>query len=232
LIHDESHFPFVPLLDPHVIVTPSDVKFREEGARAYFIDQLRDKWKGVAISDRPLVNSSVVLDRTELSIFLLDEEERGGIRALGWANVTFLHVFLYKLLQFLLLELGKGVDLSGYGAWGIGFQFDGMVPDSWFREALGRLFAENLVVALVSVWYWVFGGVLLRGTRPFDPRYQDRVSLCSSGGGSSREEFGSCCVETSYDDGELGMVEPPFEPIDLGLHSGKPRISQDQFVVS
>jgi hypothetical protein len=173
LVCDEGCLPFISLLYSHIIVPPTNVELHEEGTRAYFVDQLRNEWEGVAISDGPLVDSSIVLDRAKFSVFLFDEKEGGGVRAFGWTNVTFLHVLLYELLQFLLFELGEGVDLPGYSAQGVGFEFDGMVPDSWFWEVLRSLFAEDFMVTLVANWYGVLGSILSRGTWPFDSCYEN-----------------------------------------------------------
>jgi hypothetical protein len=104
------------------------------------------------------------LDRAKFSIFLLDEEEGGGIRTFGQVNVAFLHVFLHEFLQFFLLELGEGIDLSRDGARGVRFEFDGVVPDSWFWEALSSFFTKDFVVSLIVGWYGGFWGVLPRGT--------------------------------------------------------------------
>jgi hypothetical protein len=204
-----------------------DVEFHEEGARTYFVDQLGNKWKGVTVSDRPLVDSSVVLDGAEFSIFLLDEEERGGVGTFGGANVTFFHVFLHKLLQLLLFELGESVDFSRYGAWSVGFKFDGVVPDPRFGKVLGCLFTEDFMVALILGWYWILGGVLLRGSGPFDSCYENWVLFCSSWDSGPWEELGLSCIKTSYDNGELGVVKPSSKPVDFRLDGSEPRISQD-----
>jgi hypothetical protein len=116
------------------------------------------------ISDCPLINLSVILDRAKLSIFLLDEEEGGGVRAFGQADIAFLYVLLHKLLQFFLLELSEGIDLSRDGAWGVWLEFDGVIPDSWFWEALGSFFSKDFVVSLVMGWYGGFWSALPRGT--------------------------------------------------------------------
>jgi hypothetical protein len=116
------------------------------------------------IFDHPLIDSLIVLDRVEFSILLLDEEEGGSIGAFGRTNIAFLHVILHELFQLLLLELSEGIDLSRYGTWGIRLEFDGVVPDPWFWEALCGLFAKDFVMALVVSRYKVLGGVLLRGT--------------------------------------------------------------------
>jgi hypothetical protein len=167
----------------------------------------------------------------ELSVFLLDEEEGCSVGAFGWANVTFLHVLLDEFFQLLLFELSEGIDFSGYGTRGVGFEFNGMVPDSWFWKALSRLFAKDFVMTLVADRYWTLGGILSRGTEPFDSRYENWVLLSSSWRSGSGEEFGSGCIRTSYDDGELGVVEPSSEPVDLRLDGREPWVPQDQFVV-
>jgi hypothetical protein len=136
-------------------------------------------------------------------------------------------VLLYELLQFLLFELGEGVDLPGYSAQGVGFEFDGMVPDSWFWEVLRSLFAEDFMVTLVANWYGVLGSILSRGTWPFDSCYENQVLFLSIQCGGTGKEFGSGSVWTPYDNGELGMVEPTLEPVDLWLYGGKPQVSEN-----
>jgi hypothetical protein len=125
---------------------------------------LRDEWERVTISDRPLIDPSIVLDGAEFSILLLDEEEGGGIGTFRWTNVTLLHVLLHEFFQLLLLELGEGIDLSRYGAWGVRLEFDGVVPDPWFWEALCGLLTKDFVMSLVAGRYRILGGVLSRGT--------------------------------------------------------------------
>ena len=43
-VGDEGCFPFVPLFNAHVVVTPSDVKFGEEGGSLYSVDHFRNQW--------------------------------------------------------------------------------------------------------------------------------------------------------------------------------------------
>jgi hypothetical protein len=44
------------------------------------VNQLWNKGKGIFIWDRPLVEVSIVLDRSELPVLLFNEEEATGIR--------------------------------------------------------------------------------------------------------------------------------------------------------
>jgi hypothetical protein len=134
-------------------------------------------------------------------------------------------VLLHELFQLLLLELGEGIDLSRYGVWGVGLEFDGVVPDPWFWEALRGLLAKDLVMSLVAGRYRVLGGVLLRGTWPFDSCYENWVSFSLGRCGGSGKESGLGCIRASYDNRELGMIEPSSEPVDFRLDSGEPWVS-------
>jgi hypothetical protein len=90
LVRYKGRFPFISFLDPYVVVAPSNIKFREEGRPFYSIDKFWNEGERVAILDGPLIYLSVVLDQSQLPIFLFDEEERGSIRAFRWSDVTFL----------------------------------------------------------------------------------------------------------------------------------------------
>jgi hypothetical protein len=130
--------PFISLFYSHIIVPPANVEFGEKGAGVYFVDQLRDERERVAVLDGPLIDASVILNWVKLSIFLLDKEERRCVGAFGQSNVALLEVLLHKFLQLFLFELSEGVNFSGYGAWGVGLEFDGMIPDPQFGETLCR----------------------------------------------------------------------------------------------
>ena|SRR5258708_3146069 len=78
---EECHFPFVSLLNVNVVVSPTYIEFGEEGAASEAVNGLGDKGRHVPILLGPSVDGSVVLDWVELSVFLFDEEEVGGIRA-------------------------------------------------------------------------------------------------------------------------------------------------------
>src|SRR5258708_4116129 len=82
----ERRFPFVSLFDADIVVSPMYIKFGEEGAAGKAVNGLGNEGRHVAVLLSPSVVGSVVLDRAELSVFLFDDEEVGGIRAPGFSN--------------------------------------------------------------------------------------------------------------------------------------------------
>ena len=61
----------------------------------------------VLISPGPFVNRLVILDQSELSIFLFDEEEVGCVWAPGFSYGASLQMFLDEVVNFLNLFLVK-----------------------------------------------------------------------------------------------------------------------------
>jgi hypothetical protein len=55
----------------------------------------------------------------------------------------------------------------------------------------------------------------------------DGFSSPDSGG-----EHGPICIVGSQDDGQLLVIDPPFGPVDSGLGTCKPRVSQDYLIIS
>jgi len=53
----------------------------------------------------PFVDGSVVLDRAQLSVFLFDKEEGGGIGTFRWLDGSSHYMFLDELLQFFQFDL-------------------------------------------------------------------------------------------------------------------------------
>ena len=80
------------------------------------------------ILDSPFVKLAVVIDRSEFSAFLLDKEEWCCVWALRWSYVSFGFLFLDMLFKGFIFQLRKRVDSSSDRCWGIGLQFNGMVP--------------------------------------------------------------------------------------------------------
>ncbi|KIJ06067.1 hypothetical protein PAXINDRAFT_92548, partial [Paxillus involutus ATCC 200175] len=77
----ESGFPFVPFLDPNIVVTPTDIEFGEILRSLKLIDEFRNERERVPIFYRYCIQLSVVLYWAQLVIFLLDKEEcrcKGG----------------------------------------------------------------------------------------------------------------------------------------------------------
>ena len=70
------------------------------------VDSLRYEGGYITILLGPTVNRAVVLNWTELSVLLLDEEEIGGVRAPRFSNSSSCQVFGYELVDLLYFELG------------------------------------------------------------------------------------------------------------------------------
>jgi len=64
------------------MVAIMNVKLGEQVAASKSVNQFRYEREWVMILDSPLVKLAVVVDRSEFSAFLLDEEEGGCIWAL------------------------------------------------------------------------------------------------------------------------------------------------------
>ena len=91
-------------------------------------DEFTDKRERISVAYGPFIQSSVVLDWSQSSVFLLDEEEGGGIRAFGRTYVTFLNMLLDEFLECLLFILGEGVYFSGERGWGVFLKLYCVIP--------------------------------------------------------------------------------------------------------
>ena len=76
---DEGGLPFITLLDSNFIISPSYVELGKERELAKIVDEVGDKGQGVCVLYSMFIEISVVLDWSKLSVFLFDEEERGGL---------------------------------------------------------------------------------------------------------------------------------------------------------
>ena len=64
-----------------IVVSPSYVEFGEEGTPGKAVNSLGYEGGYISILLGPSVDQPIVLDWTELPIFLFDEEEVCGVRA-------------------------------------------------------------------------------------------------------------------------------------------------------
>ena len=71
-------FLFITILDVYVIVTPMDIQLGKNLGVPKFIDKFGDERKRVSIFDGYEVQFLIILDMTEMTIFLFYEEERGS----------------------------------------------------------------------------------------------------------------------------------------------------------
>src|SRR5712675_2212788 len=87
-IGNKGCFPFVSLSNADVIIPPPYVELGKQSSGASFVYKLGNQREGVRVSNRPLVQPSIILNRLEFSILFLDEEEGCGIRTFGRADIT------------------------------------------------------------------------------------------------------------------------------------------------
>jgi hypothetical protein len=67
------------------------------------VDQFGDKGKRILIRNRPFVEISIILNRSEFPIFLFDEEEATCIGRLGSSDALEPQILVQELLLLLLL---------------------------------------------------------------------------------------------------------------------------------
>jgi len=73
----ESCLPFISGLDAYIIEAPTDVEFCEVLGSAELRDEFGDERERVLVLDGYGIQRVVVLDQSERTIFLLNEEHRG-----------------------------------------------------------------------------------------------------------------------------------------------------------
>jgi len=96
--------PFISGLDAHIVETPLDVKFCEVLGSAELGDEFRDEGDRVFILDSYGIQYVIVLDQSERTIFLLNEEHRGCYRGLGRSDLSGMQVFLQEGVQLSLFQ--------------------------------------------------------------------------------------------------------------------------------
>src|SRR6266404_7671484 len=72
----ESCFLFIPRLDPNIVISPLYIKLGEDIRILHLTDEIGNERQGVSISNGELIQPSVVLYRSEFTVFLLYKEER------------------------------------------------------------------------------------------------------------------------------------------------------------
>lgn len=76
-VHNEHCLLLVCFLNSDIIISPPDVKLREDFCLHQAVNDIGSERQQVAIFDRDGVELPVILYKAEFSIFLLDEEDRG-----------------------------------------------------------------------------------------------------------------------------------------------------------
>jgi len=99
----ESGLPLVGLLDSNIVVSPSDIEFREVTRMFERINKIGDMRKRVSVLDGMRVDISIILAGTECSILLQDKEEGGCLQGLQGKDLSFLEVLINERFQGLHL---------------------------------------------------------------------------------------------------------------------------------
>jgi len=90
----KSRLPFISRLDAYIIEAPTDVEFCEVLGSVELRDKFRDERERVLIFDGYGVQRAIVLDQSERTIFLLNEEHQGCNRGFGGSDPSGAEVFL------------------------------------------------------------------------------------------------------------------------------------------
>ena len=109
---DEGRLPLVAVFDTDIIVSPMNVELSEVASVLQLVHKVGDERKGVGVASSMFIEIPVILARTEFSIFLLDEEERGRLGRVGRTNLSGGKVFFKEVLGSFLFFRRKRVDFA------------------------------------------------------------------------------------------------------------------------
>ena len=87
---DECCFPLVFLPNANVVIAPSNIKFGEQCGVLHIIDQLRDEGKRIPIANSVGIEISIILARSQGSVFFGHEEKRRGLWGFRGYNLSCL----------------------------------------------------------------------------------------------------------------------------------------------
>jgi len=104
MVGTESHLPFISRLDAYIIEAPTDIEFCEVLSSTELRDEFGDERERVSIFDGYSVQCMIVLDQSERTIFLLNEEYRGCNRGFGGSDSSSAEVFLQEGIQLHLFQ--------------------------------------------------------------------------------------------------------------------------------
>ena len=87
-VGNEGYLPLVAILDPYIVIPPSDIKFGEDFGISQLVYEIEDEGKGVGVVNGVFIDITVVLTGAESSIFLFHEEERRGLGGVRWTDFS------------------------------------------------------------------------------------------------------------------------------------------------
>jgi len=96
LVGVESCLPLIFRFDAYIIEAPTDVEFCEVLGSSELRDKFRDERERVSIFDGYSVQCTIVLDQSERTILLLNEEHWGCDRGFGGSDSSSAEVFLQE----------------------------------------------------------------------------------------------------------------------------------------
>ena len=88
LVDDEGSLPLVAVLDLNIVVLPVNIELGKVVNIFQLVHKVGDEREEVGIMGGMFIEVVIVLARVEFAILLFDEEEGGGLRRVGRANLS------------------------------------------------------------------------------------------------------------------------------------------------
>ena len=102
LICDKGSFPFIAFLDLNIIVSPVYNEFGKDLCILDLINEFGDQREGITVLYGQGIEFPIVLNRSEITQLLFDEEEGGRNWQFRGTDATSLEVFFQEFIKFLL----------------------------------------------------------------------------------------------------------------------------------
>ena len=116
---DKGGFPLVIIFDADIVVSPVDVKLSEKFGVPEFVNEVRDKGKGIGITDSVFVQVAIVLAGAKSSILFLNKEKRGCLRGVQGVDLPTFEIFPKKVFHGFLFIGGERVYLFDFRSKGV-----------------------------------------------------------------------------------------------------------------
>ena len=141
-VGNKSSLPLVSILDMGIVIFPLYIKFGKDSSVLEFINEVRDKGKGIGITNGMFIKVTVVLAGVEVSIFLFDKEEGGGLGRVERADFARFEIFVKEVFNGFLFIGREGVD---------------------FPTPRGKGFVEVYFMVIRLEWWYMVSGFFDRG---------------------------------------------------------------------
>ena len=149
----ESGLPFISCANVDIVISRLDIELGEQHVSLEFFGDVFDVGNWVLVSNRPVIDRSIVLYWVIGPILLFDAKGACGIWGLRWFNISLCELFFCPLVH----EFGfRGTEriyfaLKGIGS--VGFKVDGMVvlPPQWWKT-FRFFFRKHLPMLFIFFW--------------------------------------------------------------------------------